>query len=89
MPVIAGRYAAAGAIVAVTRGAEGATLLAGGARIDVPAMPADEVDPTGAGDVFGVVFTLRLAAGDPPTVGGAAAAAAAARVVEGPGIGRL
>jgi sugar/nucleoside kinase (ribokinase family) len=89
VPIIAGRFAAAGAVVAVTRGAEGATVLAGGTRLDVPAVPADEVDPTGAGDVFGVVFTLRLAAGAPPAVAGAAAAAAAARVVEGPGIGRL
>jgi sugar/nucleoside kinase (ribokinase family) len=86
---IASRFAAAGATVAITRGARGATLLAAGARIEIAAAPANEVDPTGAGDVFGVVLTLRLAAGDPPEVAGAAAAAAAARVVEGPGLGRL
>ena len=31
----------------------------------MPAAPAQEVDPTGAGDVFGVVLTLELAAGEP------------------------
>ena len=86
---IAARFAGVGATVAITRGARGATLLSGRERIEVAALPAAEVDPTGAGDVFGVVITMRLAGGDPPPVAAAAAAAAAARVVEGPGLGRL
>jgi sugar/nucleoside kinase (ribokinase family) len=86
---VAARFAAAGATVAITRGARGATLLASGSRLEVPAAPAVEVDPTGAGDVFGVVLTLRLAAGDSPVRAAEAAAAAAARVVEGPGLGGL
>jgi 1D-myo-inositol 3-kinase len=86
---IAARFAAAGATVAITRGARGATVLSADARLDVPAAPAREVDPTGAGDVFGVVLTLRLAAGDSPGAAATAAAAAAARVVEGPGLGAL
>jgi len=60
-----------------------------GGRAEVPAAPASEVDSTGAGDVFGLVFTLRLAGGADPETAAHAAAAAAARVVEGPGIGRL
>jgi sugar/nucleoside kinase (ribokinase family) len=87
---VAERFAAAGATVAITRGARGATILAaGGVRTEIPAAPAHEVDPTGAGDVFGVVLTLRLAAGASPSEAGAAAARAAARVVEGPELGRL
>ena len=86
---LAARFAAAGARVAITRGARGATILDGDARLDVPAAPAVEVDPTGAGDVFGVVFALELGRGAPPKDAAVAAAAAAARVVEGPGLGRL
>ena len=65
------------------------TLFGGGERLEIPAAPAREVDPTGAGDVFGVVLTLELAAGKPLAAAGRAAAAAAARVVEGPGLGTL
>jgi 1D-myo-inositol 3-kinase len=86
---VAARFAAAGAIVAITRGARGATLIAPSGRLEIPAAPAHEIDPTGAGDVFGVVLTLRLAAGASPSEAGRDAAAAAARVVEGPGLGRL
>ena len=80
---IAAPFVAAGALVAITRGARGATLRASGARWEIAAAPAVEVDPTGAGDVFGVVLALALAAGKPPPEAGAAAARAAARVVEG------
>jgi len=38
-----------GATVAITRGARGATILTSDARFDVPAAPAREADPTGAG----------------------------------------
>ncbi len=86
---IAARFAAAGTIVAITRGARGATLIAPAGRIEVPAAPAHEIDPTGAGDVFGVVLTLRLAAGASLAEAAGTAAEAAARVVEGPGLGRM
>src|SRR4051812_39891017 len=75
---------APGGTVAVTRGARGATLIRGGERVDVPASAARELDPTGAGDVFGVVLTLALAHGGSIADAGRAAAHAAARVVEGP-----
>ena len=86
---VAARFATAGATVAITRGARGATLIAPTGRLEIPAAPAQEIDPTGAGDVFGVVLTLRLAAGGSLSEAGRAAAAAAACVVEGPGLGRL
>ncbi len=75
--------------VAITRGARGARLIAETECLEIPAAPAREVDPTGAGDVFGVVLTLELAQGKPLAVAGRAAAVAAARVVEGPGLGTL
>lgn len=86
---IAARFAARGVHVALTRGARGATLFHRDDRIELPAAPAHEVDPTGAGDVFGLVFGLALAAGKPVADAGRRAALAAARVVEGPGLGRL
>jgi sugar/nucleoside kinase (ribokinase family) len=89
---IAARFAAAGAVVAITRGARGATLLppgAGARPVEIAPYPAREVDPTGAGDVFGVVLALELARGASLADAGAAAARAAARVVEGPGLGAL
>jgi len=55
----------------------------------VPAAAANEIDPTGAGDVFGVVLTLELARAATLAAAGRAAAAAAARVVEGAGLGTL
>jgi sugar/nucleoside kinase (ribokinase family) len=86
---IAAALARRGKVVALTRGARGATLLAGARRIDIPAAPAREVDPTGAGDVFGLVLGLSLARGVPLEDAGRRAALAAARVVEGPGLGTL
>ena len=56
-----------GPLLVVTRGAGGAVML----RADdepraFPGYPAEEVDPTGAGDVFGAAFLIELAAtGDP------------------------
>jgi sugar/nucleoside kinase (ribokinase family) len=79
----------AGGTAAITRGARGATLIRGAERVDIAAAPAREVEPTGAGDVFGVVLTLELARGRSLAEAGHAAAAAAARVVEGPGLGAL
>lgn len=85
----AARLVDRGATVALTHGARGASLFHGHQRVDIPAAPAEERDPTGAGDVFGVVFTLRLADGASLKEAGTAAAEAAARVVEGPGLDTL
>ncbi|MEB2345986.1 MAG: carbohydrate kinase family protein [Deltaproteobacteria bacterium] len=57
--------ARAGAIV-VTRGAEGSTILEGGARTDVPAVKAAQVvDPTGCGDAFRAGLLVGLERGLP------------------------
>jgi 1D-myo-inositol 3-kinase len=86
---LAQRLARRGIVVAVTRGAAGLTLWAHGACTEIPAFPANEVDPTGAGDVFAVVFALTLAEGHTPEQAAARGALAAARVVEGPEMGNL
>jgi len=46
-------------IVMVTRGWAGSTVLTRDARYDVPSLPREEVDPTGAGDVFAAGFLIR------------------------------
>jgi sugar/nucleoside kinase (ribokinase family) len=86
---VVGRFAPGAGTCAITRGPRGATLWGPRQSIEIPAAPAREVDPTGAGDVFGVVLTQELAAGGAPSTAGRAAAAIAARVVEGPGLGTL
>lgn len=46
-------------IVALTRGWMGLTLLTRHGSEDVPTLPREEVDPTGAGDVFAAAFLVR------------------------------
>jgi hypothetical protein len=86
--MLAQRLADQGTLVAVTRSRNGVTLYTP-QRIDLPAAPATEVDPTGAGDVFGLVFALNLAEGRGAVDAAQQAVAAAACVVEGPGLGNL
>ncbi|MEP3278023.1 MAG: sugar kinase [Stappiaceae bacterium] len=50
-------------IVALKRGAAGATVVSNGQRYDFPGHTVDEIDPTGAGDCFGGTFVSLLAQG--------------------------
>ena len=50
-------------IVVVTRGAEGCSVYTSGRRIDVAGFPAEEIDPTGAGDCFDAGFITALLQG--------------------------
>ena len=86
--VLAEQLAHRGVLVALTRGRRGVSLYLQ-ERIDLPAAQAVEVDPTGAGDVFGLVFGTALAQGLAPVAAAQRAVVAAARVVEGPGLGNL
>jgi len=86
---LAEHLARSGLTVALTRSSRGATIRQGTQRWNIPASPAREVDPTGAGDVFGIAFTVSLSRGAPAPEAAQAAAAIAARVVEGPGLGNL
>lgn len=56
-------WSARTAHLVVTRGREGAELWRGGRMELFPAFPANEVDPTGAGDVFAMTFLCALAGG--------------------------
>src|SRR5690606_29713914 len=75
--------------VLVTRGAQGVMLWTAGISRHFPAPAASEVEPTGAGDVFGVVYAIRRQRGDALPLAIERAQLAAARSVEGPGLGRL
>ncbi len=76
--------------MALTRGAKGVTLLSEGEKIKLPAAQIrKEIDSTGAGDVFGVIFGIELHAGKDIVDAARIAMWAAARVVEGPGQGNL
>jgi sugar/nucleoside kinase (ribokinase family) len=76
--------------VALTRGAKGVTLLSEGEKIELPAAQIrKEIDSTGAGDVFGVIFGIELQAGKDIVDAARIAMWASARVVEGPGMGNL
>jgi sugar/nucleoside kinase (ribokinase family) len=71
---------------ALTFAARGAVLFVNGQRHVIPAAPAAEVEPTGAGDVFAAAFLLRYNAGGDPFEAASYAAVAGALTVEAPGI---
>ncbi len=74
-------------IFVLTRGAEGADLYVHGIFWGrIPAIPADEVDETGAGDVFGSAFAVRYHETGDPVEAAYFAAAAASLAVEGVGL---
>jgi sugar/nucleoside kinase (ribokinase family) len=72
-------------LAAVTRGREGATLFVNGERYHVAPDPADEVDATGAGDVFATTLLVEYQREGNGWDAAAAAACAAAASVEGLG----
>jgi sugar/nucleoside kinase (ribokinase family) len=73
-------------LLVVTRGPEGALLYANGeGPVAYPGVPASEVDPTGAGDVFAAAFLAALHAGAAAGAAVAFANRVAARSVEAAG----
>lgn len=84
-PTLVQEYAALCPLLVLTRGREGALLFRSGRPEEIPAFPAVEMDPTGAGDVFAAAFLLRLAEGAGEREAARFAAAAAALSIQGPG----
>jgi hypothetical protein len=82
-------YARHCALVALTRGAQGSTLFVRGVPHEIPAFPALERDPTGAGDVFAATLFARLRETGDPFEAARFASYVAALSVEGAGISRI
>ncbi len=82
-------YAQACRLVALTRGVLGATLFVDGQPHTIPAFPAVERDPTGAGDVFASALLVRLHETGNPLEAARFAACVAARSVEGSGVSAI
>jgi sugar/nucleoside kinase (ribokinase family) len=72
--------------IVVTRAERGATTYHRGEPHHDPARPAQQVDPTGAGDVFAAAFLIRLAETGDPSLAAPFANAVASFSVEGPGM---
>jgi 1D-myo-inositol 3-kinase len=73
----------------VTDGWHPVVLFHAGVRHDIPARPAQEVDPTGAGDVFAAAFLIRLAETADPVVAAHFGTVVASMSVEGPGMAKI
>jgi sugar/nucleoside kinase (ribokinase family) len=73
-------------VVAITHAERGATIYQGGESCHYPARPADQVDPTGAGDVFAAAYLISLAEIGDACQAAAFANATASFSVEGPGV---
>jgi sugar/nucleoside kinase (ribokinase family) len=86
---VAERYADHCGIVALTYGAKGADIFIDGSPIHIPAYPANEVDPTGAGDVFAAALLVRYQETRDAVVAAYFAAVVAATSVEGLGISAI
>jgi sugar/nucleoside kinase (ribokinase family) len=72
--------------IVVTRAERGATVYHSGEPCDYPARPAQQVDPTGAGDVFAPAFMIRLTETGDPCEAARFANAVASFSIEGPGV---
>ncbi len=83
---LARRWAHRTPILVVTQAARGATLFRDGSPYLIPAYPAEEVDPTGAGDVFAAAFFIRLWETRDPIAAARYAARVAALSVTRPGL---
>jgi len=53
------RFARTCPLLAITRGREGADLFIDGEKAHIPTIPREEVDPTGAGDIFAAALFIH------------------------------
>lgn len=77
--------AAGAGAVAVTLGAAGSRVVAGGTDVALPALPAAVVDTTGCGDAFSAGFIIGICRGWDPVAAAWLGTAAAALVAQGLG----
>lgn len=70
-------------VIALTRGWRGVVLMTRGGEEEIPSLPRQEVDPTGAGDVFAACFLMRYHETGDLAEAAAFAACGASCVVEG------
>jgi len=76
-------------IVVLTRGRGGCTVWAGPSRLDLPAYDIDEIDATGAGDVFAAAFLIRYQETADAGIAARFASAAAALSLRGEGVSAI
>ena len=76
-------------IIILTRGRRGAVMRYRGRWFAIPAYPAREVDPTGAGDVFAAAFLIRYFETNNAYAAGIFASCAASLKVEDSGVGAI
>ena len=76
-------------LVLLTQGAHGATLFHDGRSEQFRAFPVEEIDPTGAGDVFAAAFLIEYNLTGDPRHSTAFACCAASFAVERPGLGGI
>lgn len=84
--LLARELATAGMTVALTRGYRGAQLFTASGERHLDALPAQAVDPTGAGDCFATAFVVRSLEGGDIVEAARFALAAGALAVERPGL---
>jgi sugar/nucleoside kinase (ribokinase family) len=73
-------------IAIMTQGPLGCKVFVDGTATQVPGFPVQEVDPTGAGDVFAAAFLIRLEETKDPIQAARFANATASFCVQGPGV---
>lgn len=73
-------------IAIMTQGPRGCVVYVDGKATQVPGFPVQEVDPTGAGDVFAAAFLIRLEETHDPIEAARFANATASFCVQGPGV---
>jgi sugar/nucleoside kinase (ribokinase family) len=76
-------------IVVITRAERGAVMFLPGKTVEVGAYPAEEADPTGAGDCFGAAFLIRYRETGDVLEAARFASCVGSFVVEGEGIERI
>ena len=73
-------------VIVLTRAEKGATVFHDAEPCDYPARPSQQIDPTGAGDVFAAAFMIRLIETKDPCQAAQFANAVASFSIEGPGV---